>query len=445
MSYKTDMIHKEDGHSFSLKFLLFIFISFTSANAAIKLIKKENPDSNTTLLVIGGIHGDEPGGYFAASILSTHYKITSKNLWIVPNLNGDSIQADRRGINGDMNRKFHKLKPNDKDSKIIKDIKKTILSKNVSLVLNLHDGHGFYRKENHGKIFNPNAWGQTCVIDQCDLNQTQPFGNLSNIAATVKENMNKNLIEDHHSFDVRNTNTKFDDEAMQLSLTYFAVTHNKPAFAIESSKNLSSLSQKVFYQLLAIEEFMRIMDISFQREFELNEQDITKIISEYGNVTINSNISLELNDIKKYLSYLPIKSTNNEFRFSHPLGSVKKSRNNFIVYIGNKKVTTLKAQYFKVANNCPDKFDLDVDGKRVSINAASDFFVNDNFNIIDDENVRVNVIGYKSKKHSSESGVDIDLKLLSKRFSIDNKYKTYRVEFYKDDEFCFMSKAHFKK
>jgi hypothetical protein len=224
----------------------------------IQLIKKENADSNTTLLVIGGIHGDEPGGFFSASVLASHYKINSKNLWVIPNLNKKSIQRNRRGIHGDMNRKFATLRKNDKDKKIIEEIKKIILTKKVSLVLNLHDGHGFYRKENKGNIFNPNAWGQTCVIDQCNLNKNQPFGNLDDIAKTVKDNMNKKLIKEHHNFNVRNTNTKYDDEAMQLSLTYFAVTHNKPAFAIESSKNLSSLSQKVFYQLLAIEEFMNI-------------------------------------------------------------------------------------------------------------------------------------------------------------------------------------------
>jgi len=69
-----------------------------------------------------------------------------------------------------------------------------------------------------------------------------------------------------------------------ISLTYFAVTNNKPAFAIESSKNLSSLSQKVYYQLLAIEEFMKVMDISFTRKFNLNENSIHKIIKKYSEI-----------------------------------------------------------------------------------------------------------------------------------------------------------------
>lgn len=316
---------------------LIIIISlllFTHLSAKINLIKKENSDANTTLLVIGGIHGNEPGGYFAASVLATHYKILSKNLWIIPNLNQESIIANKRGIHGDMNRKFATINTNDKDKPTIDAIKKIILEKNISLVLNLHDGHGFYREKEQSSIFNPNAWGQTCVIDQCSLNKNQPFGNLNDIARNVKENINKKLLQKHHIFNVKNTKTKFKDEQMRLSLTYFAVKNNKPAFAIETSKSLSSTSQKVFYQLLAIEEFMKLMHIQYTRDFELNEKNVAQIIKNYGTLGINHNILLNLSDIKKSLSYIPIKSKSNEFNFSHPLGAVKKNRQGaYEVYI----------------------------------------------------------------------------------------------------------------
>ena len=343
-----------------------------------------------------------------------------------------------------MNRKFSIIKEHDKDKKTIKDVKELILSKNISLVLNLHDGHGFYRKDFQGKIFNPNAWGQTCVIDQCKLNENQAFGNLNQIASEVKTNINKMLIKEHHAFDVRNTKTKYEDEQMQLSLTYFAVTNNKPAFAIESSKNLSSLAQKVYYQLLAIEEFMKIMGISFRKNFILNEKSIHKIIREYGTLTINDSISFNLSDIKKSLSYIPIKSKDNGFSFSHPLGSVKSVYGNKVVFIGNKKVTTLKPQYFNIAQNCPKKLDLDIDGVRKSLSTAKEFLVNDDFKIIRQNNIRVNIIGFTQKGISNESGIKVHKNSLNKKFSIDENNKKYRIEFYKEDKFCSMSVVHFK-
>jgi hypothetical protein len=436
------MINK--SYKLLVKLIFSLFILTLCASADVQLIKKENNDSNTTLLVIGGIHGNEPGGYFSPAILATHYKITSNNLWIVPNLNKDSIQANQRGIHGDMNRKFAVIKKNDEDAEIVKEIKSIILSKQVSLILNLHDGHGFYRTKNEGSIFNPNAWGQTCVIDQCNLSKNEKFSDLNAIALTVQNNLNKNLLQNHHTFNVRNTNTKFDDEAMQLSLTYFAVTNDKPAFAIESSKNLSSLSKKVFYQLLAIEEFMKIMDISFVRDFDLSEQNVKELIKDYGSLKINNNILLHLSDVKKYLSYIPLNSKDNTFEFSHPLGSVKKVNNTYLVYIGNKQITTLRPQYFKMAKDCDENFDVSIDDKLVSLPSASDFIVNNSFNVSKKKDTRVNVIGYSARGVTNESGIDVNLKNLSHEFSVDNDNKIYRLEFYKNDEFCSMSMVHFK-
>ncbi len=427
-----------------MKILTFVILIYASVFANINLIKHENKDSNTTLLVIGGIHGDEPGGYFSASILASHYTITSKNLWIVPNLNKDSVQRNSRGLHGDMNRKFAPNAKADKDTQTVNKIKKIILNKQISLVLNLHDGHGFYRTKNQGRIFNPNAWGQTCVIDQCKLNKKQKFGDLNNIALKVKEKMNKKLIKDHHSFNVRNTNTKFDDEAMQLSLTYFAVTNNKPAFAIETSKNLTSLSQKVFYQLMAIEEFMNIMGIHYKRNFELNIKNISKVILDYGKLEINNRIIINLTNIRKTLSYFPLKSGHNVFQFSHPLGSIRRMRDKYIIYIGNKVVTSLYPQYFEYEKNCPQKHHFEVDGIKKTFNKTSDIFVNDDFQIVDEKSTRVNVIGFSAKSKKNESGIYIAYDSMIQRFSIDKDKKSFRIEFYKNNKFCSIQMVHFK-
>ena len=65
-----------------MKTLFTLFFLLTSLlQAHVQLIKKENNDSNTTLLVIGGIHGNEPGGYFAAkALLNKGFKLSFANL-----------------------------------------------------------------------------------------------------------------------------------------------------------------------------------------------------------------------------------------------------------------------------------------------------------------------------------------------------------------------------
>jgi len=428
--------------------LLLLFVLLFGSDllcAKLNLIKKESAKGDTTLLVIGGIHGNEPGGYFAAALLASHYTITQNNLWIVPNLNAPSIVANRRGLHGDMNRKFSKIASNDKDKPTVEAIKKIILQPRVSLVLNLHDGHGFYRKKAQGSIYNPNAWGQTCVIDQCKLKQNQPFGNLNTIARSVKNSMNTRLLKKHHSFDVKNTNTKYDDEAMQLSLTYFCVTNNKPAFAIETSKNLPSLAHKVFYQLLAIEEFMKIMHIQYKRDFDLNAKSIKKLLKEYGTVSINDNIMLPLSNIKSSLSYIPLRSNHNSFTFSHPLGSVKKiSAKRYALYIGNRRITTLNAQYFQQEKHLPKSCRITVDNKDQRLTPKSILSVRHAFRVHRHKKMRVNVIGFWQKGRKDESEVFITLADLQKRYAIDKANTKYRVEFYRGKKFCFMVVVDFQ-
>jgi len=425
---------------------LFLFLALTlNLEAKLNIIKKENPDSNTTLLVIGGIHGNEPGGYYAPSILATHYKILSKNLWIIPNLNEASILKFRRGIHGDMNRKFAHMKQNDKDKAIVEAIKKIILLPRISLILNLHDGHGFYREKNQGRIYNTKAWGQTCVIDQCKLLKKTPYFNLGKIAQEVKDDINQKLLSKHHSFSVKNTHTKRDHyKDMQQSLTYFAIQHYKPAFAIETSKRLATLSQKVFYQLVAIESYMKIMGIQFKRDFTLNRTSIDKLIKDYGTLKINNNILLNLNDIKKSLSYIPIRLGQNNFEFSNPLGTIKKLKGNYYIYIANHLILQLKPQYFIMASDCQEGHKFEIDGRTVFVPKASEIFVHDNFKIKKNNQVRVNVIGYSKQGILDESDINISYKDLNKKYAVDRDGKVFRVEFYKNKKFCSMIMVHFK-
>ena len=116
--------------------LIFVFFGYIfSQNLDPILIKKGN-DSNHTMLLIGGIQGDEPGGFLAASLIATQYKITKGSLWVVPNLNFPSIIERSRGTKGDMNRKFAHIDKNDPDYDAVNYIKKLIVDEYVTLILN---------------------------------------------------------------------------------------------------------------------------------------------------------------------------------------------------------------------------------------------------------------------------------------------------------------------
>jgi hypothetical protein len=429
-----------------MKSALLLFSLFYYSHALpFSFIKHETSNQQgPTLLVIGGIHGNEPGSYFAASILSQYYTINKGNLWVVPNLNQMSIAMNSRGINGDMNRKFAEINTTDPDINIVQEMQKIILDPKVDLILNLHDGHGFYRKEYKNTIFNPGAWGQTCVIDQESLDGEHPYKDLDKIAIAVRQELNNNLIENHHCFDIRNTNTRFDDEAMKHSLTFFAINHNKPAFAIETSKNLPTLHEKVFYQLRAIEGYMHYMGIEYTKSFELNSENIKIILNDDGNVTINSTTSLKFENLRNELSFIPLQSESNNFKFSHPLGVVVKNKNKFDLYIGNRKTTSIVPSFHEVSNY-DGNISIEIDNNQTNIAFATEFFVTADFKVIlDDKELRVNIIGYSPKKRINEANQHISIDDLDPKHSLDRDHKVYRVEFYRGNNFCGMILAHFK-
>ncbi|MFW2552370.1 M99 family carboxypeptidase catalytic domain-containing protein [Aliarcobacter butzleri] len=429
---------------FIVVFLLLVINLFAVTNRDFSIYKKESQTPSHTLLIIGGIHGDEPGAYFAPAFFEKYYKITKGSVWVIPNINGDSIIANQRGIYNDMNRKFSVIEKDDPDYFIIERVKKIILDKKVDLILNLHDGHGFYRETYENAIFNPKAWGQATIIDQDKINGLNKFGDLDNIATQVKNNLNKDkLFQEFHSFGVKNTQTKFKDEQMQLSLTYFAVTNNKPAFAIETSKNITDLTEKVIYQLKSIEEFMKIMDIEFQRDFDINNyEEVKKRLFDFGEVKINENIAFDLSDSRKILRFVPLKKENNEFKFENSLGATKIVDNKHEVYIGNINVTNLFPQIFDV-KEYKDSIKIEVDGKVINTKLGEIIDVKNSFKIVKNDFFRVNVIGF------SKTGVDSEDDILLKKsdmvdsFSIDTNNKQYRVEFYKDNNFYGMITINF--
>lgn len=424
-------------------FLIMVLLgTLWSAERHFGFYELKGKEAGSLLFIIGGVHGDEPGGYFAPALITQHYRLQKGSLWVVPNLNFDSIVENRRGIYGDMNRKFASIKRDDKDYEIVKDIKKLILDSKVDFVINLHDGHGFYRSSWENSIFNPKAWGQAYIIDQKNISDVK-FGNLDEIASKISRNLNQNLSKDHHSFNIKNTNTQFKDEEMQTSLTYFAITNLKPALAIETSKNISELDQKVFYQLQSIEELMKIMGIEYERDFELTLQEIDRLLEEHGEMSLNGHIALPLEGIRSTLRFVPMLPKGNSFSFSHPLGAIKERADHYEVMIGNRSIAKLYPQRF--SGSCAAKgAEVIVDGVSQRVAWGERLLVKERFLVKEQAGVRVNVIGLVTSGRDSQDEVEVKKGMIASRFSLDEKERRYRVEFYSEEGFCGMITAWFE-
>ncbi len=422
--------------------LILLILSWPVAGMDFTLHKKAGEVDGNTLLVVGGIQGDEPGGFNAASLLVTHYQIHKGNVWIVPNLNFSSIISRSRGVYGDMNRKFAQLDRTDPEFVLVSRIKSIILDPEVDLVLNLHDGSGFYRPYHVDSTFSPYRWGQSLIIDQENL-ASEKFGDLQSTARRVADLINHQLIDADHVFHVKNTYTPLGNVEMAKTLTYFAVRNHIPAFGIEASKEFPT-HIRTYYHLLALEAYMREAGIEYSRDFELNPTGIHYALN--NNIQISfydEKFAFDVSNIRGTLNYIPFKKDSELiYQASNPLVAVLGSSDNYRVHYGNNRVTFLQPQYFEYDNSI-EGISMLIDGERREIKFGSIVNVDEEFQVEEKAGYRVNVIGFTNKHITNESGITIRKSDIMEQFSVDKDATTFRIEVYKGDRFSGMILASY--
>ena len=432
-----------------MRLLISILPLVLTANLAIagglnfSLHKIESEKPGPTLLVFGGIQGDEPGGFNAASLLVTNYSINKGKVWVIPNLNFESIIKRSRGVNGDLNRKFSELAILDPEFQLIQRVKKIILDPQVDMILNLHDGSGFYSKKYVSKKRNKNRWGQSIVIDQESIGES-PLAQLAKTANRVLERTNKLIENQEHHYATHNTETRLGDKEMEKTLTYFAIKNGKPAAGIEASKTFPT-HKRSWYHLQVLESYMQVMGIGFERDFELSETAVKDTINNNLKVALyQDRIFFDVTRARNRLNYVPLKkNTPLEFKSSNPLVAIIEGEKHLKVRYGNRGVTRLSPQFFDFDTSLKS-VNFKIDDKPQEVVIGSEVQVDTKFLVEPHGDYRVNVIGYRKKGVSNESGISITKADIAKRFSVDRKGRFYRVEFYLEKQFSGMVLVKFR-
>jgi hypothetical protein len=387
---------------------LFVFAGPAMANNHIdfSLHKLEADRPGNTLLVNGGIQGDEPGGFNAASLLVTHYKIKKGNVWIVPNLNFISIIKRTRGVHGDLNRKFATIGNSDPEFDTISRIKAIMLDDQVDLVLNLIPA--------------------------------RRFGNLGEIANQIVEEVNHYLFSEEHTYHVKNTRTGEGDTEMERTLTYYAIRNRKPAFGVEVSKTFPT-HKRAYYHLQVLEAYMDLLGIEYERAFNLSARGVNDAIDSGAKLAFYDNkIFLDVTNARKRLAYIPLKKASEiVFRPSSPLVAVVESGESYRVFHGNRRVTRLYPQYFEYDSSI-NAITIEVDGDERKVDFGNMVEVAQSFLVVPEKGYRVNVIGFKKPGTHNDSGIAIQKDDIKKRFSVDKKGRIYRVEVYREKKFSGM-------
>ena len=184
-----------------------------------------------TIVVIGGVHGDEIAGYLAARQLR-NWTVQSGTLVVVPDANVPAIQANRRFVGRNMNALFPGKADGDGNQRLAYAIWQLIKKSKPDLLLTLHESRGFYR-ENRAR------YGQTFTFD---------FPDYRDRFAAVAADLNAPIASQREQFSLKM-------EAFPTCPTYCATKYLKiPATSIETARPLP-LNTRVNYQIKALRAF----------------------------------------------------------------------------------------------------------------------------------------------------------------------------------------------
>ena len=203
--------------------------------------------SGPTVMVQGGIQGDESCGYITAQLLSMA-QVHSGNLLVVPRANRPSIQLRQRAVNVDLNRRFDQDYDKFYEDNLARVIR--FLVDRSDGLIHLHEGSGFYSPVYVDDLRNPSRFGQSLIID------TENYDNhlfLAEMAKDILSVINQGITSKEFRFELFNTNTLDNTTAhpeQRKSLTYYALTSKGiPAVAVEVSKDIKDTAWKVRRQL----------------------------------------------------------------------------------------------------------------------------------------------------------------------------------------------------
>jgi len=235
------------GNCFASARTEFVFFEGTQYPLTAIFVQGETP--GPTVMIQGGIQGDEPTGFLSAQLLS-QARVVKGNLIVVPRANVPSIHVHQRAVNVDMNRRFDRDYNQFYEDRLARAVR--FLVSQSSALVHLHEGSGFYDPNYVSPLRNPMRYGQSIIIDAL----TYENMDLERLVNGALSEINAKVDKPDCQFKLFNTRT-FDPESryageMRKSLTFYALSMlNIPAMAVEVSKNIGDLGWKVKQQAQA--------------------------------------------------------------------------------------------------------------------------------------------------------------------------------------------------
>lgn len=292
-------------------------VFYRGSEQEIEVFKIRGKEKGPTVMILGGIQGDEPGGFLSAEHY-TNVSVKRGNLIIVPRANLNSVLKNHRGPHGDMNRKFPEslaaaaakasasnqssAQPNNQTSQAqnaasdpelkVVDVIKSLMAES-DLFLNLHDGSGYYRPTWENDMANPKRYGQCIIADTTKyMHKSGKVVDLATNAQKAVAHVNRHITNPQQKFHFFNMETiqegtKYKEQ--RNSATYYALTElGIPAYGIEASKQLPALGLKIYHHNLAVDSLLQTAGV----ELENNAINPVPAVFKYAVIIVNRSLPL---------------------------------------------------------------------------------------------------------------------------------------------------------
>jgi len=201
-----------------------------------------------TLLVTGGVHGDEPAGFRAADEIR-HWPLKRGRLIVVPRVNNPGLKAGTRALPGEpeatnnANRNFPKTgEPNQASTRIVQAVWKFIQEQRIDWVVDLHEGSDFY-------VVNPKSVGSSIVFfDTPEMNA---------LAKKIQKDVNATITDPKRQIVLR-TVGPINGGLVRATIERTGAK----GFCFETTYNQQPLSLRTRQHRLMVHRLMRELDMA---------------------------------------------------------------------------------------------------------------------------------------------------------------------------------------
>lgn len=256
---------------------------FQGTQYPLTVIQIQGEQPGPTVMVQGGIQGDEICGSVTAQLLAG-CRVLKGNLIVVPRANLPSIHLARRQINVDMNRRFDRDYNRFYEDRVARVIRHLLAG--CDGFVHLHEGSGFYSPRPVDGLRGPNRYGQSIIVDS----ENHAGVDLGQLVRGVLAELNPGIEPERYRLELFNTQT-FDPQTrypeMRKSLTYYALSVlHIPAMAVEVSKNIRDLGWKVRTQMAATRIILARLGVEVALP-EFDDGDVQAVADTAARVRIN--------------------------------------------------------------------------------------------------------------------------------------------------------------